>query len=207
MKNKYRQILAWTAFALAMAQTVLVLLSWIFSATIGGLRIHSLIGSEGIRWFFGHFTDNLAQPLLVWIILLMIAVGCISESGFIGAVRRLFTSRQSVTYRERLGIQFSILIILIIAIVVVLLTLIPHAILLSLTGNLFPSSFSASIIPIAAFTMVSVGIMFGLLSGNFSSIVDVVNSLTAGTSSTVPFFLFYILGVELYFMILFVFGL
>ena len=64
-----KRLLAYLVLALALAEVVLVLASWLLSATMAG-NVRSLLSSEGVRWFFGGFTTMLASPWLVWLVLL-----------------------------------------------------------------------------------------------------------------------------------------
>ena len=193
------------AVVLIVAQIVVNLLSWIVSATGMNSQIHSLISAEGARWFFGHFTDNLASPLLVWIILSIVAISCVRNCGLLSTVHRFFTSRQSVSFREKLGFQISIVLLILYILIMVLLTAIPHAILLSSTGSLFPSAFSVSIIPVIAFICCVISIIFGMLSGHFLSFYDVFNHLSTSIEQFIPLIIYYILGMQLYACIMFVF--
>ena len=72
---RIKRIVGQTVLLLAIAQIVLVLVSWLIAAAMPELAVRSLLSSEGIRWFFGHFIRNLATPFLVWILLLCIAFG------------------------------------------------------------------------------------------------------------------------------------
>ena len=60
--------------SLLIAEIILILLSWILSAAcVEGVR--SLLSGEGVRWFVGDFARMMASPLLVWLILLLMAIG------------------------------------------------------------------------------------------------------------------------------------
>ena len=62
-------MLAMVALSLALAEVMLILVSWLLTAAVPEASMRSLLSSEGIRWFFGHFSDNLATPVLVWLLL------------------------------------------------------------------------------------------------------------------------------------------
>ena len=129
------------ASVLLCAEALLIILSWILSTTMTeGIR--SLLSSEGIRWFFGSFTSVIASPLLVWLLLALIAIGSLQKSGLTAWQRN---------YRDRLALRVATVSLLIYLGLIALLTFPPHAILLSATGNLFPSAFSRSLVPIIAF--------------------------------------------------------
>ena len=111
-----------------------MLVSWLFSAAYPTSGVRSLLSAEGLRWLMGHFSDLLATPLLVWIVLCSIAWGCLSRSCLL---------HRPTNYRERRAQFMALLLLGIIVGVMVLLTAIPHAVLLSAVGGLWPSPFSA----------------------------------------------------------------
>jgi len=181
---------------LLIAEAVLILVSWILSAMrVEGVR--SLLSGEGVRWFFGHFTTMVASPWLACLVLLLVALGCLQKSG-------LF-SRLHTSYRDRLALRVTIVFLVIYVGVVLLLTAIPHAVLLSSTGNLFPSPFSHSIVPILSFGMILISVSFGMVSGRFQTLSDVLDALSFGCRKGAPLFIFYILAIQLYESLKFVF--
>ena len=74
MKSK---VFAIVTFSLGIVQILLILVSWFITATMPMSPVRSLLSSEGIRWFFGQFTYNLASPLLVWLILAGMKLGAL----------------------------------------------------------------------------------------------------------------------------------
>lgn len=190
------------ALCLCVAQLALLLLSWGVSAVLPDVPIRSLLSSEGIRWLFGNFTQNLATPVLVWLLLGSIAYGAFVECGLAVA----FTHLNRLTYREQFALKVVYVVIFIYIMVLLLLTVVPHAVLLSVTGSLFPSSFSDSIVPILCFGISTVSVVYGVMSGRLRSLVDIFNVLTIGITFTLPLWLLYILAAELYFSITFVFS-
>lgn len=199
MKNS----LPYIALGLGVAMVILVLLSWIITAAMPGCAMRSLLSSEGIRWFFGHFVENLATPLLVWLVLGTIAYGAIKESGLLFTLTHYKERRKE--YTTRAGMRTVLGELVIFLIVISLLTLVPQAVLLSVTGGLFPSSFSQSIIPILAFVATVMGTSYGLVSGRQHSLADIFRCLVSGFPDAGKWFLIYTLVVELYFSIGFVF--
>ena len=162
MKNKLGTI----ACLLAVVQVMLILVSWVIAAAFPELNTHSLLSSEGIRWFFGRFVDNLQRMAL-----------------------------------RVVGIELIVLLV-----AIVLLTAIPHAVLLSVTGSLWPSSFSASIIPIVTFIVSICSITYGLISGKLKTNADVYHALTIGPAQCAFILPLYILIVQLVQSALFVFN-
>jgi aminobenzoyl-glutamate transport protein len=196
-----RRFLARTALVLLLAELVLILLSWILSAT-GMEGVRSLLSSEGIRWFVGGFTDMVASPLLVWLIILLMALGAFQKSG-LPALRE---AGYQVTYREKTALRVAIIFLMAYIVVILLLTVIPHAILLSATGSLFPSPFSRSIVPLTAFGIMLVSVTYGVMSGRLRGLTDILDALSLGISKGAPLFALYILVIQLFRSVRFVFS-
>lgn len=184
------------AFVLLMSELVLIILSWLLSATrMDGVR--SLLSSEGIRWFFGHFTEMIASPLLIWLLLGLSAWGCVQKSGF---------HLPLISYRDKVAFRVSLVFLIIYMVIIALLTCLPHAILLSATGHLFPSAFSRSLVPVVAFGVCLVSITFGLMSGRIHSFTDIIITLSRGIAQGAPLIILYFLFIQLYESLRFVFG-
>ena len=181
---------------LLIAEVVLILTSWILSAMrVEGVR--SLLSGEGVRWFFGNFTSMVASPLLACFVLMLVSLGCLQKCG-------LF-SRPHTSYRDRMALRLTIVFLVIYVGVVLLLTAVPHAVLLSSTGSLFPSPFSRSIVPLLSFGFILISISFGLVSGRFQTLSDVLDALSFGCRKGAPLFIFYILLIQLFESLKFVF--
>ena len=188
-------------FFLLLAEALLVILSWLLSAMMmEGVR--SLLSSEGIRWFFGSFTDMMASPLLVWLLVILSALGCVQQSGVVEL------SRQSrpITYRERIALRVAFVFLVIYVAIIALLTLMPHAILLSATGQLFPSAFSRSLVPIVAFGLILFSVSFAMVAGHLKGLSDILNALSFGIAKGASLVIVVILIIQLWESIRFVFG-
>lgn len=206
--------LSYVALALMVAQGLLFVVSWLITAARPEIAMHSLLSSEGLRWFFGRFVYNLATPVLVWMLLLSVAYGAVTSSGLGDMLKhglhRLYRGKNSndgaqLSYRQRFALRTVMLEGFIIVLVMLLLTAIPHAVLLSVTGQLFPSSFSVSIVPVLAFSFCLFGITYGVMGGQFHSVPEVFRSLCANASRVAPYFILYVLVAELYFSVRYVF--
>ncbi len=193
--------MAFTALVLLLAELVLILLSWILFA-IGEEEVRSLLSSEGIRWFVGGFTTMVSSPLLVWLIILLMAFGAFQKSGLIS----LTDASYQMTYRDKTALRVAIVFLLAYIVVILLLTVIPHAILLSATGALFPSPFSRSIVPLTAFGIALVSIIYGIMSGRLRDIKDILDALSFGISKGAPVFVLYFLIIQFVRGMLFVFS-
>lgn len=189
-------------FSVLIVEVALILLSWILSAA-GVEGVRSLLSGEGVRWFVGDFARMVASPLLVWIILLMIAIGAFQRSG-LTSLWHVGRSRM-MSYRDRTAFRVSLVLLVAYIVAILLLTVVPHAVLLSVSGSLFPSPFSRSIIPIVAFGIALVSIAFGMISGRMQSLSDVLEALSYGIQKYAPLLVLYIFCMQLYQSLCFVF--
>ena len=147
MRNK----LGYIVLVLLIAQLALILLSWLLTAAFPELPMRSVLSSEGIRWFFGSFVSNQLSPLLIYFIMTVMAAGACVRSRLYTTLRAMLSNmRSSLTnstnnrykfhYREKAGLRVALVEFIVYVIIMILLTAVPHAILLSVTGQLFPMS-------------------------------------------------------------------
>ena len=211
MKSK----LGWTVLVFVTAQLALILLSWLITAAFPELPIRSLLSSEGVRWFFGSFTANQLTPLLAWFITAAMAVGacvrsrlwaafCTKMSGLLHR-RDSTDGRQGLHYRERIGLRLALVEFMVYVVIMLLLTVVPHAILLSVTGELFPSTFSSSLIPSLSFVLIVMSLSYGVASGTVDSVARMHRVLVGGLEAGARIVPAYVIGVQLYMSLLYVF--
>ena len=184
------------AFSLLAAQLLLMLVSWLLSAAIPTSGVRSLLSSEGLRWFLGHFSDVLGTPLLLCLLLLLMAYGCLKRCGILH-----FKS----SYRQNRALIITLSILFVYVGVIVLLVMMPHAVLLSATGLLWPSPFSAAIVPMLAFGITLLCAVYGYVAGTYCNMSDVYQSLISGIREGAPFLLFYVLLGQLYYSLQYIF--
>lgn len=183
--KRFVQVLTVT---LVVAWCVTVLLSWLLSAMmVPGVR--SLLTGEGIRWFFAHFADGLSSPVLVWLLLAAMAGGCLSGCHILASTG---------TYRRRPALRVALLLLLLYAAAIALLTLVPHAVLLSATGTLSASPFSQALIPILCFGVVLVSVAYGLVARTMTSFSDIIDAMLRGIGAASPLFLLYVMIAQLW---------
>lgn len=193
---KSRSLLAWVALTLFALELLVILGSWIVAAAWPELPCRSLISMDGVRWLFGSFTESMATPLLVWLVVWAIACGALAESGLWLALKRL-AKGQPLAYRERLGVSIAVAELLLALLITTLLTCIPHALLLNAMGHLYPSAFSESIIPFSAFSAVVCSLTYGGISGQLATVSAAYQALTTGIHRFAPLFPLYILIMQL----------
>lgn len=212
MRNK----LGYLVLVLLIAQLALILLSWLLTAAFPELPMRSMLSSEGIRWFFGSFVSNQLSPLLIYFIMAVMAAGACIRSRLYTALRAMLSNMRSgltnssnnrykFHYRETVGLRIALVEFIVYVIVMILLTAIPHAILLSVTGQLFPSSFSSSFIPSLSLIIIIMSLTYGVASGTIDSVAKMHKILVGGLevgSRLVPT---YLIGIQLYMSIRYVF--
>lgn len=194
-----KRIVYHIALVLIVAQLMLILVSWLLSATLSE-HVRSLLSDEGLRWFAGGFSRLLLTPLLSWLLLCAMAYGCLRKSG----ITRMFFWPKN--YREQLAFRLTLFLIVLMFGGMILLSMVPHAILLSATGRLFPSPFGAALVPMLAFLCILASAAYGLVVRRFSYVYDVFSSMIAGLSSVAPLLLLYLLFMQLYVSLRYVFG-
>lgn len=197
MKHK---IFASSIFIFIVLQILVILGSWFVTVVFPALPVRSMLSSEGIRWFLGQYTSNLASPLLVWLVLAGMTYGALRSSGLSRAIMYF----SNISYRQRFALKVVVAELIFFAIVLFLMTFLPQAILLSVTGELFPSSFSRSLIPFVCFLLTLFSITYGLINASFSSLTDIFCSLTSGITAISPWLVIYVFVIQLYYSILFV---
>ena len=190
-----KRFLPHIALTLVVVQLLIMLVSWLLSAAFPTSGIRSLLSSEGLRWLMGHFSQLLATSLLAWLLLCAMAWGCLLHSGLL--VR-------PTNCRERRAQLMALLLLAVIVGVMLLLIVVPHAVLLSAVGGLWPSPFSASLVPVVAFSITLVSAFYGLVSGRFENISAVYDAVLLGIRQGAPLFLFYVLVIQIYESFMFV---
>lgn len=187
----------WAAVAVLLLpamQVLLFLVSWLINAASPESGVRSLLGSEGIRWFFGTFVSNIASPPLVWLLVGAIAYGAVADSGILEAIGR---SKGHRTYRQTFALRIVVVQTIFALLLLAALAFLPHAPLLSATGALFPSSFSRSLIPSLAFCVALGGVVYGILAGGKQAPADIVAMLSSGVRRAAPLVLVYLLLAQL----------
>lgn len=203
--NFKRKVLPWSVVVLALLQAAVVLFSWIVTSVWPSAELRSVLSGEGVRWYFGNFVNNMSCPLLVWLLLIFMAYGTYSRSGLKEAICSLRRGER-LAYRCRHAVYTVAVVACVMVFVIVMLAFVPHAVLLGVSGGLFPSAFSSALVPIITFSVTVLSIIYGMASGWLTHVGDIFNSLYAGVVMFAPFLPVYVLAVQLYYMVMFVFA-
>lgn len=190
--------MAWVAMLLGVGQVVLILTSWLLTAAMPESFPRSLLSAEGIRWFFGRFVGNVESPLLVWLLLFSFMLGALQRSGIL--------HYRSSEYRQRIAMRLALFEGIFFVLLILTLVLVPHAILLNVMGGLFPSSFSACIVPYCCFSLMVMSISYGVMSDRMKGVASVYEALVSGVGKLGGLLLIYVIGAQLYHSIIFLFS-
>ena len=182
---------------LVVAQLMIILLSWLLSAALPDLSVHSLLSSEGIRWLFGQFSSNIATPLTAWLIVAVIAYGCLSSCG-------ILELKHPLDFRQRVAIRFVVFEIVVFVAIILLLTLMTHAVLLSIDGDICSGSLANSIIPYLSLVVCMTSITYAYLSGRCNTKAELFDMLCEGNRQLSPLFIIYVLLTQLVYSVLYV---
>lgn len=191
-------------FLLVTAHGLVLILSWLLKAVWPEWPLRPLLSEEGVRWLFGHFTTNLLSPLLVWLLLGLCAISALRGSQLPGAIRRL-GSWSMMSYRERLALRSVLFELALVLVVLLLLTVPSHAILLNVSGSLFPSSFSASIFAVVCLALITASLTYALIAADGKKTGSIFHILT-DQADGVWLLPIYVLMRQLWCMVAYVLG-
>ena len=183
MRNSriYTYILASLCWALG----AVVILSWILGALFPESGIRTMLSGEAIRWLCSHFVEFCKSPALVWLLLMAMSAGVVRGSGILELPRIHHAKR-------RMAVVCMALVTVLFLAITALLTLVPHAVLLSAVGSLWHSPFSAILVPLVAFYVFAVSATFGMAVGRFCSFAQIAAALSQGISLAAPIFVLFI---------------
>lgn len=202
MSKRLMEVTAVAVICALVAQVLLFMVSWLISAASPETTVRPLLSNEGIRWFFGSFADNVATPQLVWLLVTLIAYGTVSKSQI---VETLLKGRHKRTYRQTFALRIVLAQFIVFILVLMAVALVPHAALLSVTGQLFPGPFARCVIPSLAFFLFVAAATYGLLAGVFRGLAEVMGAACEGLAKAAPLIVLFIVVSELFFSFLYVF--
>ena len=202
-KAKIEKFIPYVAVSLIVIEVLLIIGSWIVSSLFPASVTRSILSSEGIRWLLGKCTENFCTPLLVWIIMLAMSIGIVLRCG-IFANSSSVEKKESKPFRTRIALMLILAEVIVMTIIMILLAAIPHAILLNVEGNLYPSSFSKFIIPLAALIICICATTYGVTTSCFHSVKQWFDALCYGISKSSIILVFYFIIIQIYYTIRFI---
>lgn len=178
---------------LVVIELLLIIASWMVSASHPELGLRNVISPQGARYFLGHYAEIVATPLLSYIIFIAMTAGCIRGSGIMKA-------------RPGQALYISLGALTIFIVLYALISLPQHAIMRSATGQLLSttSPFVSSIIPVGSAFLTLTAALYGMLEGHFQTLTELCQSLFKGIATATPLLLYYIMLTQIYYTITFV---
>lgn len=184
------KLFPYTCFILTIAEIVAVVGSWVLGVLMPDSGLRSMLGSDGIRWFFGSFTSFVSSEVLAWILLLSMAWSSVKASG-------IFSRLHLSTLNDKVAMACAVVALLFCVAVVLMLTAVPHAALLSVSGSLYPSPFSQSFVAVVAFIAIFTSIVYGVMSGRYHSVADIFIPMQKGIAGAAWLIVIYIFAAQL----------
>jgi p-aminobenzoyl-glutamate transporter AbgT len=96
--------------------------------------------------------------------------------------------------------------VIIFVIIIVLLTSVPHAVLLNIDGHIFSKNFLMCMISYISFVILVISSTYSISVGRISSIPGLFAFMCEGIKKAAPIYIIYILAAQLYYSIIFVFS-
>lgn len=183
-----------------------LLFSWLADAA--GYPINSLLSAEGLRrcFFeadFGAFSSGTFRLLLGLVVL-----GALRHSGLGSALcNRLRAGKRggATTLRQRRALSLAGVALLAYIVVWAVLLLLPHSLLLSVTGRLFPSPFSHGLPLLLTGGAVLASAVYGSVSNRLRGWSETVQLFYIGLRFYAVWFVDYLLALQLFGMVTYIF--
>lgn len=125
--------------------SLIVLLSWLASAM--DLSVISLLSGEGLRWLFTRCYQCVLHPATLYALHFVVALGALQYSGFLSSIGDMLHPRRNrtVTMRAKRAFFYGCMVWAVYVTLWIVLLLGSGDTLLSVTGRLYPSPFSAGL--------------------------------------------------------------
>lgn len=156
------------ALAIFFAYAVLLLSSWVASIYVDS--INALLSPRGIRWMCSSVMDNFSNAPLAVSLMALMAFSVMRKSGICDM------SQEHMTMKKKNALRITLAVALVILVLFSLLLFMPNAILLSAFGTISHSAFSHGWPGLLALFVVVVSSVYGYVSGNFSSVGDIIEA-------------------------------
>lgn len=195
---------SYICFALAIAEIIVIVGSWVVGVLMPDSGMRSMLASDSIRWFFSNFTSFVSGKVLAWILLLSMAWNSVKACGIFSKCHSINDRHSQLTINDKVAMACSVVALCFCVAVVLLLTAVPHAALLSVSGSLYPSPFSKSFVAIVSFIAIFTSIVYGVMSGRYHHVADVFVPLRVGVAKSAWLVVIYIFAAQLFYTLLYI---
>ena len=129
------------------------------------------------------------------------------KSGLISCVASAMAKKQSFSMQQKFAFRIMLIEFVLFVAGVIFISAMPHAILLSVTGALFPSSFSSGLVPMICFELFVLSMIYGIVGGEVNTLEKFWNCIISGANFLPAVCFLYILIVQLFYSTCYVLGL
>ena len=179
-KNHIRRILRCYYWSIVILLLLLLLASWVLSIYIEGVQ--GLLTPRGIRWMCSNIVPNFATVHLAKILLGVMAISVLHESGIIRTLRGHVSLKQ-----QRALLMTGGVVVFVLGLFSLLLFL-PNAVLLSAFGTFSHSAFSKGLYGLLMCFAILVGNVYGATVGRFVNVHDFVQAHVSIFSTLASYF-------------------
>lgn len=188
---------ACVCLVLAVAEMVVIVGSWVMGMLMPDIGVRSMLSGDSVRWFFSNFTSFVSGEGLAWVLLLSMAWSSFKACGIV-------SMRSHFTIDDKVALACAIVTLGFCVAVILLLSVVPHAALLSVSGSLYPSPLSKSLVAVVSFIVIFTSIVFGVMSGRYHSAADIFVPMCNGVSKSARLIVIYIFAAQFISTILYV---
>lgn len=183
---------------------IVIVGSWVVGVLMPDSGIRSMLASDSVRWFFSNFTSLVSGKVVAWILLLSMAWSSIKYCGIFSKRHVGNHNRQPLSLNDKVAVACAALTVVFCVALMALLTLSPHAALLSVSGSLFPSPFSKSIVATVAFIAIFSSVVYGVMSGRYHQVADAFVPLRDGVAQSAWLVVIYVFVAQLVYTICYI---
>lgn len=188
-KNLIRRILQGIFWSVSVLLVALLFVSWVLSIYVDGVQ--GLLTPHGIRWMCANIVPNFASAPLAKMLLGIMALSVLRESGI------LRTMRRHLSLKQKRALQITAVSSLLLILLFSLLLFLPNAMLLSAFGTVSHSAFSKGFYGLLMCFTIFVGNVYGYTSGRFVTIRDFVQAHVSIFSPLANYFVLLFLASQL----------
>ena len=188
---------SWILAVLFVAHLLWFPVSWLGSAA--GLAWENLLSVQGLRWYCFHAQDMLCTPVLSYVIPVVVLVGALERSGIWNVFReRMSVGRFQLTYRQRRALAMSGVFFCLFMGAVILSVTGPVPILLSITGEMYPSPFFVALCQSVPVGLTLSALAYASLGGHLRGWPDCLSVLYWGAARHAVWIFVTVLSVWFY---------
>ena len=187
MKNKRKGFAGWSVLFFMLTLGV-ALFSWVGSI-YGVGHVQSLLSAEGVRWWMGNVMSNYLQtPALGVVLVLMMGLGVVVQSGLWNAMKRFFQPGTLLSRKERRALMFGLGVLSVYALLIVVSILLPWNIAQGVIGGWLHSPLFKGLVYVFSLGIGLSGLVYGYASDTFLRFSDVFEAMSLLVARYASFF-------------------